>query len=601
METAKTNRMKLDTSSDLYKMRHSAAHVLATAVCRIYPDAQLDIGPPTEDGFYYDFDLPHRFAPEDFVAIEAEMAKIIAEDQPFERIEVSRDEATKLILSKGQKYKIERLADIPEGETITLYKNGEFIDLCRGPHVESTGKIKAFKLLNVAGSYYRGKETNPMLQRLYGTAQISEKQLNVYLKLLEEAKLRDHRKIGKELDLFSIQEDVGPGLIHWHPKGARIRCLIEDYWRKEHFRGGYDLLYTPHCGRAALWETSGHLGFYKESMYAPMKIDDNEYFIKPMNCPFHIEIYKAQKRSYRDLPLRWAELGTVYRYEKAGVLHGLLRVRGFTQDDAHLFCTAEQMESEIIRVIRFAINIWRTFGFEDITAYLSTRPAKAVGEESQWQAAIDSLEKALKMEGIAYEVDEGGGAFYGPKIDMKVRDAIGREWQMTTIQFDFNLPERFDLSYVGDDNKEHRPYMIHRALFGSIERFFGILTEHYIGAFPVWLAAEQVRILTLTEHQYEYAQSIAATLREADFRVTVDDRNEKIGAKIRNAQLQKIPYMIVVGAKEQEAGSVAVRGKVTGDIGVMSLQTFMEQLRVEETTRGQSVVSRIAAVEASQT
>lgn len=579
-------------------MRHSAAHVLATAVCRLYKDVQLDIGPPTEDGFYYDFELPHRLTPEDFAAIEAEMAKVIAEDQPFERIEVSRSEAERLIRERGQKFKVERLADIPEGETITFYKNGEFVDLCRGPHVESTGRIKAFKLLNVAGSYYRGKETNPMLQRVYGTAQLNEKQLNVFLKQLEEAKLRDHRKLGKELDLFSIQEDVGPGLIHWHPKGARIRCLIEDYWRKEHFRGGYDLLYTPHTGRAALWETSGHLGFYRESMYAPMKIDENEYFIKPMNCPFHIEIYKAQKRSYRDLPLRWAELGTVYRYEKAGVLHGLLRVRGFTQDDAHLFCTAEQMESEIIRVIRFAINIWRTFGFEDITAYLSTRPAKAVGDESHWQAAIASLEKALKMEGIAYEVDEGGGAFYGPKIDMKVRDAIGREWQMTTIQFDFNLPERFDLTYVGDDNKEHRPYMIHRALFGSIERFFGILTEHYIGAFPLWLAAEQVRILTLTENQAAYAHQLAERLRESDVRVTVDERNEKIGAKIRNAQLQKIPYMLVVGAKEQEAGLVAVRGRSSGDIGVMSMEQFMEQLQSEEKTRGKTVVSRIAAATA---
>ncbi|HMP90548.1 MAG TPA: threonine--tRNA ligase [Kiritimatiellia bacterium] len=583
--------MKLDTSSDLYKMRHSAAHVLATAVCRLYGDVQLDIGPPTEDGFYYDFDLPHRLTPEDFAAIEAEMGKIIAEDQPFERMEVSRAEAEKIIGERGQKFKIERLADIPDGDAITFYRNGEFLDLCRGPHVESTGKIKAFKLLNVAGSYYRGKETNPMLQRVYGTAHISEKQLNVYLKLLEEAKLRDHRKLGKELDLFSIQEDVGPGLIHWHPKGARIRCLIEDYWRKEHFRGGYELLYTPHCGRAALWETSGHLGFYRESMYASMKIDENEYFIKPMNCPFHIEIYKTQKRSYRDLPLRWAELGTVYRYEKAGVLHGLLRVRGFTQDDAHLFCTPEQMESEIIRVIRFAINIWHTFGFESITAYLSTRPAKAVGEEHQWNDAIASLEKALKMEGIPYEVDEGGGAFYGPKIDMKVKDAIGREWQMTTIQFDFNLPERFDLTYVGDDNKEHRPYMIHRALFGSIERFFGILTEHYIGAFPVWLAPEQVRVLTLTDNQREYAAAIAETLRTSDFRVTMDDRSEKIGAKIRNAQLQKIPYMLIVGAKEQEAGMVAVRGKVSGDIGVMSLEDFMSRLRVEEESKGKQVVT----------
>jgi len=588
--------MKLDTSSDLYKMRHSCAHVLATAVCRLFQDVQLDIGPPTDDGFYYDFDLPHRLTPEDFPAIEAEMAKIVTEDQKFERTEISRPDAVALINKGGQKYKIERLADIPEGETITFYRNGEFTDLCRGPHVESTGKIKAFKLLTVAGSYYRGKETNPMLQRIYGTAQLSEKQLNVYLKQLEEAKLRDHRKLGKELDLFSIQEDVGPGLIHWHPKGARIRCLIEDYWRREHFRGGYDLLYTPHTGRSALWETSGHLGFYRESMYAPMKIDENEYFIKPMNCPFHIEIYKSQKRSYRDLPLRWAELGTVYRYEKAGVLHGLLRVRGFTQDDAHLFCTPDQMEAEIIRVIRFAINIWHTFGFENITAYLSTRPAKAVGEESQWNDAIASLEKALKLEGIPYEVDEGGGAFYGPKIDMKVKDAIGREWQMSTIQFDFNLPERFDLTYVGDDNKEHRPYMIHRALFGSIERFFGILTEHYIGAFPVWLAAEQVRILTLTDHQHEYANQLADILRDADIRVTVDERAEKIGAKIRNAQMQKVPYMLIVGAKEQEAGVVAVRGKVSGDIGVMPLKHFMEQLRAEETSRGQTVVSRAVAV-----
>ncbi len=588
--------MKLDPTSDLYKMRHSCAHVLATAVCRLFKDVQLDIGPPTEEGFYYDFDLPHRLTPDDFPAIEAEMAKIVAEDQSFSCEEMSRDDAATLINGNGQKFKIERLADIPDGEKITFYRNGEFTDLCRGPHVESTGKIRAFKLLSVAGSYYRGKETNPMLQRVYGTAFTNEKQLNLYLKQLEEAKLRDHRKLGRELDLFSIQEEVGPGLIHWHPKGARIRCLIEDYWRKEHFRGGYDLLYTPHTGRSQLWETSGHLDFYRESMYAPMQIDENEYFIKPMNCPFHIEIYKAQKRSYRDLPLRWAELGTVYRYEKAGVLHGLLRVRGFTQDDAHLFCTEQQMESEIIRVIRFAINIWRTFGFEDITAYLSTRPAKAVGEQRLWDDATASLEKALKMENIPYEVDEGGGAFYGPKIDMKVKDAIGREWQMTTIQFDFNLPERFDLTYVGDDNKEHRPYMIHRALFGSIERFFGILTEHYIGAFPVWLAAEQVRVLTLTNDQDDYAQQIADTLFEADFRVSVDKRNEKVGAKIRNAQLMKIPYMLVVGGREQEAGKVAVRSRINGDLGVMTLEQFMEQLRMEETSRGQTPVAAAASV-----
>lgn len=578
--------MKLDPASELYRMRHSAAHVMAAAVRRVFGSTvQLDIGPPTEDGFYYDFDLEHRLGPEDFPQIEAEMAKIIAEDQPFERKEVSRAEATQLIDGMGQRYKIERLADIPEGEAITFFKNGEFLDLCRGPHVPSTGKIKAFKLLNVAGSYYRGKETNPMLQRVYATAFTTQKELDAHLRLLEEAKQRDHRKLGKELDLFSIQEDVGPGLIHWHPKGARIRCLIEDFWRKEHFRGGYDLLYTPHTGRSMLWQTSGHLGFYKNSMYAPMKIDENEYFIKPMNCPFHIEIYKSQKRSYRELPLRWAELGTVYRYEKAGVLHGLLRVRGFTQDDAHIFCTPEQIEDEIIRVIRFSNFIWKTFGFTEITAYLATRPADSVGEESRWQQATASLEKALKMEGIPYEVDEGGGAFYGPKIDMKVRDCIGREWQCTTIQFDFNLPERFNLSYVGTDNQPHQPYMVHRALFGSIERFFGILVEQYAGAFPLWLAPEQARVLPITDKQTDYAQKVAEQLRAADLRVSVDTRSEKIGARIRDAQLEKIPYMLVVGGREAEAGQVAVRARGAGDLGVLSVDALVARLKKEEADR----------------
>lgn len=578
--------MKLDPSSELYRMRHSAAHVMATAVCRLFGPVKLDIGPPTDEGFYYDFDLTHRFTPEDFERIEAEMRKIIGENQPFERMEVSRDEATKLITDMEQPFKIERLADIPEGEAITFYRNGEFLDLCRGPHVESTGQIRAFKLLSVAGSYYRGKETNPMLQRIYATAFTSDKELRVYLKQLEEAKLRDHRKIGKDLDLFSIREDVGPGLIHWHPKGARIRNLIEEYWRKEHYRGGYDLLYTPHIGRSKLWETSGHLGFYQESMYAPMQIDENEYFIKPMNCPFHIQIYESKKRSYRDLPLRWAELGTVYRYEKAGVLHGLLRVRGFTQDDAHIFCTPDQMESEIIRVIRFAVNIWKTFGFDQITAYLSTRPAKAVGEPALWDDATRSLEKALQLEGLPYEVDEGGGAFYGPKIDMKVKDAIGREWQMSTIQFDFNLPERFDMTYVGDDNKEHRPYMVHRALFGSIERFFGILTEHYMGAFPLWLAAEQARILPLTEHQIDYARELSDALTAAEFRVTTDERADKIGAKIRTAQMEKIPYMLIAGPREAEARVVSVRSRTGGDLGTFTLDEVIGQLQQEVATRG---------------
>jgi len=578
--------MKLDSDSHLYKMRHSAAHVMAAAVCRIFDDVQLDIGPPTDAGFYYDFDLPHRFSPEDFEKIEAEMQKIVEEDQEFKCMEVSRDEAEKIIKERGQKYKIERLADIPDGEQITFYKNGEFLDLCRGPHVESTKEIKAFKILNVAGSYYRGRETNPMLQRIYATAQISDKQLRVFLKQLEEAKIRDHRRIGKELDLFSIREEVGPGLVHWHPKGARIRTLIEDFWRKEHYRGGYELVYTPHVGRSILWETSGHLDFYKEGMFAPMEIDNNEYFIKPMNCPFHIQIYKTRKRSYRDLPLRWGELGSVYRYEKGGVLHGLFRVRGFTQDDAHIFCTPDQVEDEIKRVIRFALDMWKSFGFNEITAYLATRPDKAVGDETQWEKATRSLEAALQAEDIPYEVDPGGGAFYGPKIDLKISDAIGREWQMSTVQFDFNLPERFKMTFTGEDGKDHQPYMVHRALFGSMERFFGILIEHYIGAFPLWLAPEQVRILPITDGQMDYAQSIEESLIEKDFRVKVDERSDKLGAKIRKAQLEKIPYMIIVGPKDEEAGCISVRSRTGGDVGQMALSELIDQLNKEITSKG---------------
>jgi threonyl-tRNA synthetase len=433
-------------------------------------------------------------------------------------------------------------------------------------------------LLTLAGSYYRGKETNPMLQRINGTAFTNDKQLGLYLKQLEEAKLRDHRKLGKELDLFSVHEEVGPGLIHWHPKGARIRSLIEEFWRQEHFRNGYELLYTPHVGKANLWQTSGHLDFYKEGMYAPMEIDKSDYYVKPMNCPFHINIYKTDIRSYRDLPLRWAELGTVYRYEKAGVLHGLLRVRGFTQDDAHIFCTPEQIEDEIKEVLRFSTFIWKTFGFESITAYLSTRPEKAVGDPARWEQATASLESALKASGLPYEVDEGGGAFYGPKIDLKIKDAIGREWQMSTIQFDFNLPDRFDLSYIGEDGKPHRPYMVHRALFGSIERFFGILVEHYSGAFPAWLAPEQVRVLPLSEDQTAYAAELVAQLRQQDIRATVDRKSGKIGAKIRAAQMDKVPYMLVLGAKEIESGTLAVRDR-SGAQESMTLADFVEKVK----------------------
>jgi threonyl-tRNA synthetase len=549
---------------------------MAAAVCRIYNDVQLDIGPSTDDGFYYDFDLTDRITPEDFEKIEAEMKALVKEDLPFERIEVSREEAATRLA--GQTYKLERLADIPEGEAISFYKCGDFFDLCRGPHVESTGQIRAFKILSVAGSYYRGKETNPMLQRINGTAFTNDKQVKLYLKQLEEAKKRDHRKLGTELDLFSIHNEVGPGLIHWHPKGARIRSIIEEFWRQEHFRNGYELLYTPHVGKANLWETSGHLDFYAEGMYAPMEIDKSDYYVRPMNCPFHINIYKTGLRSYRELPLRWAELGTVYRYEKAGVLHGLLRVRGFTQDDAHIFCTAEQIEDEVKEVIRFSNEMWKTFGFDNITAYLSTRPEKAVGEPERWEQATESLKSALVAEGIPYEVDEGGGAFYGPKIDLKIKDAIGREWQMSTIQFDFNLPERFDLSYVGEDGEKHRPYMVHRALLGSIERFFGVLVEHYGGAFPAWLAPEQVRVLPLSEDQLKAADELAAQLRKEDIRVTVDHKSGKIGAKIRNAQMDKVPYMLVLGAKEMESGTLAVRDRA-GVQESMTLIDFVEKLK----------------------
>ena len=572
--------MKSDHNG-LETMRHSAAHVMAAAVRRLWPDALFDIGPDTADGFYYDFDLSHRLTVEDFPAIEAEMAKIVAENAPFVREEKTRAEVWDLMSKRGQKYKLERLADIPEGETISLYHCGDFTDLCRGPHVPGTGAIQAFKLTSVAGAYFRGDEKNQMMQRLYGTAFLSQADLDAHLKLLEEAKLRDHRTLGRDLDLFSIQENVGPGLVHWHPKGARIRATIEEFWRREHYRAGYEMLYTPHIGRAGLWETSGHLGFYSENMYAPMDIDEQRYYIKPMNCPFHIQIYKTHKRSYRELPLRWAELGTVYRYERAGVLHGLMRVRGFTQDDAHIYCTEEQVESEVRECVRFAIAMWKAFGFEDITAYLATRPEKAVGDPAQWNVAQRSLEAALKAEGIAYEMDEGGGAFYGPKIDLKTRDAIGREWQMSTVQFDFNEPERFDMVYTGADGKEHRPYMVHRALLGSLERFFGILIEHYAGAFPLWLAPVQAVLIPVTDKQTAAAKDVAARLRAKDLRVVVDERAEKMGAKIRDAQMQKIPYMLVLGGREIENGTVSVRGRVAGDLGAMPLDAFIEKMDAE--------------------
>ena len=572
--------MKNNEMSELEELRHSAAHVMAAAICRIYPNVKLDIGPPTSEGFYYDMDLDTRITPDDFEKIEKVMQEIINEDHPFEYREVTREEAVKIL--SEQPYKIERLSDIPEDEIISFYKCGEFNDLCRGTHIQSTGKIKSFKISHVSGSYYRGKETNPMLQRLYGTAFFNPKDMRQYLKQIEEAKKRDHRKLANELDLFSISETVGPGLVNWHPKGARIRSIIEDFWKKEHFRNGYELLYTPHVGKSALWETSGHLDFYREGMYAAMDVDGQEYFTKPMNCPFHIEIYKSGLRSYRELPLRWAELGTVYRYEKAGTLHGLFRVRGFTQDDAHIFCTTEQIENEIIEVIRFCNFIWKTFGFTEVKAYLSTRPEKAVGDEERWNQAINSLEKAIKAEGLPYEIDEGGGAFYGPKIDLKIKDAIGREWQTSTIQFDFNLPERFDLKYIGEDGKSHQPYMVHRALFGSLERFFGILTEHYAGGFPVWLSPEQVRIIPVTDDHKEYALNVERQLKSNDIRTKTDIKPGKLNGKIKNAQLEKIPYMVIIGEKEIEEQNISIRDRLQGNQGTSTIDDFIKKIKKYE-------------------
>ncbi len=566
---------------ELQKLRHSAAHIMAAAVQKIYPDAKFDIGPGTDEGFYYDFDMEHRLVPDDFKEIEKEMKKMIGRHLPFERMEVSREEAHKFFEERGQTFKLSRLDDIPEGEVVSLYKVGDFTDLCRGPHIENTSKIGAIKLMSIAGSYFRGNEKNPMLQRIYGTAFETKEELQEYLTRIEEAKKRDHRKIGMELELFSTHEEIGPGLICWHPNGARIRHEIETFWKQAHYENGYELVYTPHVGRAFLWQTSGHLDFYRDGMYSSMDIDGDPYYVKPMNCPFHIMIYKERPRSYRDLPARWAELGTVYRYENSGSLHGLMRVRGFTQDDAHIICAQEQIEDEIREVLRFSMFMWKSFGFKEIKAYLATKPAKAVGDDASWQKALVSLEKAVKAEGIQCEVDEGGGAFYGPKIDLKIKDALGREWQTSTIQFDFNLPERFDMTYVGQDGLKHRPFMVHRALLGSLERFFGILVEHYAGAFPVWLAPEQVRILPISEKFVAYADSLAAKLKANRIRYTVDDAADTIGGKIRRARNQRIPFLLVVGEREEAAGEVAVRSRAKGEEGACKFDDFLARLKKE--------------------
>ncbi|MBN1863909.1 MAG: threonine--tRNA ligase [Victivallales bacterium] len=567
----------------LETLRHSASHLMAAAVQKLYPDAKFDIGPATQDGFYYDLDMEHRLSTDDLKAIDKTMKELSNKKIPIECLEMPRDEAEKLLKEKNQTFKLERLRDIPDGEKITFYRLGDFIDLCRGPHVGNSGDIKVTRLLSIAGSYYRGKETNPMLQRIYGTAFHTKEDLNNHMRQLEEAAKRDHRKLGAELELFGFSENVGPGLVLWHPKGALVRHIIESFWREQHIKNGYELLYTPHIGRSRLWETSGHLDFYSDAMYSPMQIDNSDYYVKPMNCPFHIEIYKTRNRSYRELPLRWAELGTVYRYEKSGVLHGLLRVRGFTQDDAHIICTPEQMGQEIRQVLDFCLFIWKSFGFKDIKAYLATRPEKSVGEPERWEQAIASLEKAVCESGLACEKDEGGGAFYGPKIDLKIKDAIGREWQTSTIQFDFNLPERFDMAYIGNDGAKHRPYMIHRALFGSLERFFGILVEHYAGAFPLWLAPEQVRVIPITDAQHLYARELEAFLASKGLRVKVDDRSESLGAKIRLARNERIPYMAVLGEKEVQSSTLSARSRIDDQIPPLSFEDFAKRLLDEAT------------------
>ena len=560
---------------------HSASHLMAQAVKRLFPQAKPAIGPSTSDGFYYDFDIDITFTPEDLEKIEAEMQKIVLEDIEITREEVARDEAIKLFQDKNEIYKVEILKELNDGP-VTLYRQGDFTDLCRGPHVPRTSYLKAFKLLSIAGAYWRGNEKNKMLQRIYGIAFPDPKALKAHLALIEEAKLRDHRKLGKELDLFSIHEETGAGLVLWHPKGARLRNIIESFWRDEHYKNGYEMIQTPHIGKAQLWQTSGHLDFYNENMYSPMDIEGQDYYIKPMNCPFHLMIFKSKGYSYRELPLRWAELGTVYRYERSGVLHGLLRVRGFTQDDAHLICRPDQMPEEIDRVLAFCIFMLRSFGFENFKVYLATKPKeKSVGEDSAWQEATIALEEAVKRANIKYEIDEGGGAFYGPKIDIKIMDALGREWQCSTIQFDFNLSERFDLSYIDSDGKKHRPYMIHRALLGSIERFIGVLIEHYAGKFPSWLAPVQLILLNIGEDVREHTENLEKKLLLEGIRVESDLREETIGYKIKNAISKKVPYIGVIGKKEAEEGTISIRKRGEKDSTVFKTEEFLNILNKE--------------------
>jgi len=572
-----------DDPEGMHVFWHSSSHIMAHAIKKLFPEANFGFGPAIENGFYYDVEVGRSLTPEDLEKIEEKMREIVNADLPFERQVVTRDEAEKIFKERGEKFKLEHIHEL-EGE-MSIYGEGDFIDLCSGPHVTSTKKIKYFKLLNIAGAYWKGDESNPMLQRIYGISFPKKSQLEDYLHKLEEAKRRDHRRLGKELDLFSVNDTVGAGLILWHPNGALIRKLIEDFWRDEHLKAGYDLVNTPHIARLDLWDVSGHLDFFAENMFAPSDMDNVRYQLKPMNCPFHLAIYKSRTRSYRDMPMRWAELGTVYRYERSGVLHGLMRVRGFTQDDAHIFCRPDQLEDEILTCLNFNTHVLRTFGFENYDVYLSTRPENYVGTLENWDRATAALKAALEKLGLNYTIDPGEGVFYGPKIDIKIKDILDRAWQCTTIQVDFNEPERFDITYRGQDGHDQRPIMVHRALMGSLERFFGVLIEHYGGAFPVWLSPVQVIILPITDSQNEYAQKLQQEFVQNGIRAKLDDRNEKVGYKIREAELQKIPYMCIVGEKEVNENKISIRKRREGDIGQFELKDFVDRVTDEISTK----------------
>jgi len=580
-----------NTSAAAEIFLHSTSHIMAQAVKRLYPQAKVTIGPAIENRFYYDFDIEPPLTDDDLPRIEEVMQDIIAADLPVTRRVLSRQEAIRLFTAMGETYKVQIIEEIPGNEELSIYTQGDFTDLCRGPHVPSTGKIKAFKLLNVAGAYWRGDSRNKMLTRVYGTAFATDKELKRYLTFLEEAKRRDHRKIGKSLELFEISDQIGPGLVIWYPRGATLLQVIKDYWIKEHLSHGYDLVQTPHIGKAHLWETSGHLGFYRESMFNGMQVEGDTYYIKPMNCPFHIQIYKAKSRSYRDLPIRYAELGTVYRYELSGVLHGLMRVRGFTQDDAHIICTPEQLDSEIEKLVQFAFRFIKSFGFTEFDVYVANRPKdKYVGSPEKWEEATRALQMALDKLQVPYTVDEGGGAFYGPKIDIKIRDALGRSWQCTTIQFDFNMSERFQMEYTASDGNKYQPYMIHRAIMGSLERFVGVLIEHTVGDFPVWLAPVQAVVMPVTNMQDEPATEFFKILTGQGIRAEINLRNDTIGAKIRQAEMMKIPFMLIIGEREAGEKRVAVRRRKVGDQGAMSWSAALSLIKatIESPEEGKS-------------